>query len=102
MGITRLLSQSLFEGIEMSVSVLFVDLHLLDEVLLCLPAETVVLFTRLVENLLHTLALLSQLLQHEGLLGLQQELRAIWGGSHVREKKGWNKSKNRDYSSGTC
>lgn len=65
------LTQPLLEGTEVSLPVLLVDLHLLDEFFLRLLAEVVVLLVHLVENLLHALPLLSQLLQHQGLLGLQ-------------------------------
>lgn len=71
-GRTCFLTQPLLEGTEVGLPVLLVDLHLLDEFLLCLLAEVVVLLMCLVENLLHVLPLPSQLLQHQGLLGLQQ------------------------------
>lgn len=85
--VTCFLSQPLLEGLEVGLPVLFVDLHLLDEVLLRLPAKVVVLFTYFVQNLLHALPLLGQLLHHEGLLGLQQEFGGA-GGLEVMQMPG--------------
>lgn len=69
---TCFLTQPLFQGVQVRLAILFVDFHLLDELLLCPLTEDVVLLPGLVENLLHVLPLLCQLLQHQGLLGLQQ------------------------------
>lgn len=69
---TYFLTQPLFESIEVSLPVLLVGLHLLDELLFRLLAKDVALLASLVENLLHTLPLLRQLLLHQGLLGLQK------------------------------
>lgn len=57
----------------MGLAVLFVDLHLVVEFLLCHLAEVVVLLQGLVEHLSLMLPLLSQLLQEQGLLRLQRE-----------------------------
>lgn len=69
---TCFLTQPLFQGVQVRLAILFVDFHLLDELLLRPLTEDVVLLPGLVENLLHVLPLLRQLLQHQGLLGLQQ------------------------------
>lgn len=78
---TCFLMQPLFQGAQVCLPILFVDFHLLDEFLLCPLTEHVVLLPGLVENLLHVLPLLRQLLQHQGLLGLQQ----VGGGRADRE-----------------
>lgn len=84
---TCFLSQALFESIEVGLSVFLDDLHLLDELLLRLLAKDVVLFTGLVENLLHVLPFLCQLLQHQHLLGLQQGgWQKVW--SHLNGGNG--------------
>lgn len=59
---TCFLAQPLLQGVQVRLAVLLVDFHLLDELLLRLPAEGVVLLASLVQDLLHVLPLLSQLL----------------------------------------
>ena len=83
-GKTCLLMQPLFESIEVGLPVLLVGLHLLDELLLRLLAKDAVLLARLVQNLLLAVPLLHQLLQHQGLLGLQRVIMSV----HQMETKG--------------
>lgn len=96
---TCFLSQPLLEGVEVGLPVLFVDLHLLEEVLLRFPAEVEVLFTCFVQNLLHAFPLLGQLPHQEGLLGLQAGCDGpgtIRGRTDAKDKTGWCQCINGD------
>lgn len=73
-----LLMKSHLQGAQICLSVLFVGLHLVVELLLSHPAEVVVLLQGLVQYLPLVLTLLSQLLQHQGLLGLWKVRHACY------------------------
>lgn len=81
--------EPLLQGIQVGLPVLFVDLHLVVELLLSHLAEVIVLLQGLVQHLPLVVSLFRQLLQHHGLLGLRDTKDACYTTWSIGQLVSW-------------